>query len=680
MTDIDATAYTLAQLPKFHSIDYTTLAERLTALLDQHRARIGEITSTSDLADWQQVAAPIEAMADELHRFFSPVSHLHNVADDENMREPYKACVALISEYSSEIAQNEQLFRAYKSIRASAEFEHYDNAKKKVVLNALRDFRLGGVDLTAPEQARVKALKVELSELATRFEENVLDATQAFRLYVDDEEKLAGLPVSVIALARQNAARDEREGWILTLDFPCYIPAMNRLDDRELRRALYNAYCTRASNQGPTAEAFDNSEIMTAILVKRQELAHALGFANYAELSLATKMAPSTSSVVDFLDELAAKARPAAERELDELKEFALSHLGITDIEAWDIAYCTEKLKQYRFDLSQEDLKPYFPVARVVTGMFEVAGQLFNLAFNDMADIDTWHPDVEFFAIRDAGGDVLGYFYLDLYARERKRPGAWMDECLIRWRHQTRAQLPVAYLTCNFTPPVAGQPTLLTHEEVITLFHEFGHGLHHMLTTVDRPAVAGINGVPWDAVELPSQLLENWCWERKALDIISAHFETGQPLPDALFERLITTKRFQAAMQMVRQLEFALFDFLVHIEFEAGTDVQTLLNDVRQRVAVVTPPAYNRFQHSFSHIFAGGYAAGYYSYKWAEVLSADAFSLFEKEGVFDRTTGSKFRSIILENGGAEDAMDLFERFRGRAPSVEPLLRQAGLNA
>ena len=680
MKDDEASVLTLARLPQFESIEYDTLEARLTALLEVHRTRIDAITSGPDTADWQQIVAPMEAMADELHRFFSPISHLHNVADEQAMREPYKACLTLISEYNSELAQNERLFRAYERLHASAEFEHYDNAQKKVVLNALRDFRLGGIDLPAAEQARVKVLKVELAALQPRFEENVLDATQAFKLQVDDEDKLAGLPASVIALARQNAARDDCKAWTLTLDFPCYMPAMMRLDDRELRRTLYSAYCTRASNHGPNADTFDNSEVMTAILVKRQELARTLGFANYAELSLETKMAPSISAVVDFLNELADKARPAAEHELNELKEFALSHLDIAEVEAWDIGYCAEKLKQYRFDLSQEDLKPYFPVARVVEGMFKVAGQLFDLEFDEISNVETWHNDVRFFAVREARGEICGYFYLDLYARERKRPGAWMDECLIRWRQQAHAQLPVAYLTCNFTPPVATQPTLLTHDEVITLFHEFGHGLHHMLTTVDRPAVAGINGVPWDAVELPSQLLENWCWEREALDIISAHFESSEPLPDDLYDRLIATKYFQAAMQMVRQLEFALFDFLVHIEFDTGTDIQALLDAIRLRVAVVTPPPYNRFQHSFSHIFAGGYGAGYYSYKWAEVLSADAFSLFEEEGVFNRETGSKFRSIILENGGAEDAMALFERFRGRAPSVEPLLRQAGLNA
>ena len=677
--DHDAT-FTLTRLPQFASLEFDTLEDRLETLLAQHRARIGGITADPQIAGWQQVAEPMETMADELHRFFSPVSHLHNVADEDAIREPYKACIALISEYGSELAQNKSLFQAYEQLHSSTEFNQYNNAQKKVIANALRDFRLGGVDLPDPEQKRIKALKVELAELQTRFEENVLDATQAFKLQVDDEDKLDGLPASVIALARQNASREDTTGWILTLDFPCYMPAMMRLNDRELRRTLYEAYCTRASDQGPNAATLDNSEVMTAILEKRQALAHTLGFANYAELSLATKMAPSTTAVIDFLDDLAQKARPAAERELHELKEFSAAHLNITDIKAWDIGYCAEKLKQHRYGLSQEDLKPYFPEAQVVSGMFEVAGQLFNIAIDEIDDVDTWHPDVRFFAVREVGGGILGYFYLDLYSRERKRPGAWMDECLIRWRHHSNAQLPVAYLTCNFTPPVTAEPTLLTHDEVSTLFHEFGHGLHHMLTTVDRPAVAGINGVPWDAVELPSQLLENWCWERGALDIISAHHETGAALPDELYERLIETKRFQAAMQMVRQLEFALFDFLVHIEFDTDTDIQALLDDIRHRVAVVTPPAYNRFQHSFSHIFAGGYAAGYYSYKWAEVLSADAFSLFEEEGVFDRETGLKFRSIVLENGGAEDAMTLFERFRGRAPSVEPLLRQAGLNA
>ena len=680
MNDEKAGPFTLARLPRFAGMDYASFPQRLRSLLDSHRGRIDSLTADPDAATWHRVAAPMEALADELQRFFSPIAHFHNVVDDEVMREPYKACVSLISEYTSELAQHALLFRCYERIQANPDFEAFDLAQKKVITNALRDFHLGGVALPAEQQDRVTALKVDLAQLGTHFAENVLDATQSFKLNIDDEDRLGGLPESVVALARQNAERDDAPGWTLTLDLPCYVPAITRLDDRELRHTLYKAYSTRASAEGPDAGRFDNTAIMASILSKRQELAHILGFDNYAAYSLATKMASSTNAVLEFLGELVEKASPNAEREFDELGEFARQRFGIEKLQAWDMGYCAEKLKQDRFDLSQEDLKPYFPLSHVIDGMFAVVAQLFDIGFDAIDDVETWHPDVRFFAIRDTDGLPLGYFYLDLYAREKKRPGAWMDECLVRWHDGSNAQLPVAFLNCNFTPPVANRPSLLTHDDVITLFHEFGHGLHHMLTRIDRLAVAGINGVPWDAVELPSQFLENWCWEREALDIISRHHETGASLPDELYERLNASKRFHAAMQLVRQLEFALFDFQLHIEFEPGTDIQSLIERVRQRVAVVEPPSYNRFQHSFSHIFAGGYAAGYYSYKWAEVLSADAFSLFEEEGIFNREMGKRFRSIILENGGAEDAMTLFERFRGRKSRVAPLLRQAGLNA
>lgn len=680
MNTSDAPDWTLARLPRFSGIDYARLPDDLDALIAQHRERIAAITADPETARWETVVEPMEAMGDELHRFFSPVSHLHNVADDDALREPYNACIERISAWGSELAQHPGLFRCYETIRASGDFERFDAARRAVIEHALRDFRLGGVALPEAAQARVKTLKVELATLGTRFEEHVLDATQAYRLDVDDENRLAGLPESALALARQNAERAGRDGWTLTLDYPCYLPAMTWLDDRTLRRSLYEAFVTRASEQGPNGGEYDNTPIIEQILDKRQALARELGFANYAELSLATKMAPSTDEVLRFLGELADKAKPAAEHEVAELRAFARDELGLDALEPWDVAWASEKLKLARYRLSQEEIKPYFPVTRVIEGLFAVAGRLFGLEFEAHDGVETWHSDVRFYAIRDSGGEARGFFYLDLYARERKRSGAWMDDCLTRWQAPGQVQLPVAYLTCNFTPPVTGRPTLLTHDEVITLFHEFGHGLHHMLTRVDRPAVAGINGVPWDAVELPSQFLENWCWEREALDVIAGHHETGEPLPEDLYERLIATKRFQAAMQLVRQLEFALFDFTVHLGLGSGETVQDVLDRVRERVAVIVPPAWNRFQHSFSHVFAGGYAAGYYSYKWAEVLSADAFSLFEERGVFDEQTGRRFLNEILENGGAEDAMVLFERFRGRKPSVEPLLRHAGLAA
>ena len=680
MKTTPAARHTLARLPRFASLDPHELDTRVNTLLDEHRARLTTLAAQPDSASWDSVMAPLEAMDDALQQLFGPFSHLHGVADSETLRAVYNDCLAAITTYSSELAQHAGLAACYRHVREGSEYDALPPARRKVIDNALRDFHLGGIDLPPAAQARVKTLKVELARLATRFEENVLDATQAFRLNIRDEGRLAGLPEGVKALARQNAERADEPGWTLTLDFPCFQPAMAHLDDRELRHALYEAYATRASDAGPLAGSHDNGEVMREILTRRQALARELGYADYAELSLVTKMAPSTDAVIDFLRELAARARPAGERELAELRAFAARELGLESLAAWDVGWAAEKLRKQRYDLSQEDLRPYFPVAQVIDGMLAVAARVFGVRFERIEDVETWHPEVSFHAIVDDDDAPIGFFYLDLYARERKRPGAWMDECLVRWQHGDSRQLPVAYLVCNFTPTVAGRPSLLTHDEVTTLFHEFGHGLHHMLTRVDRPAVAGINGVPWDAVELPSQFLENWCWEREALDLISAHHESGEPLPDALFERLLETRRFHAAMQTLRQVEFALFDFRLHREFDEDTDIQALLDSVRAEVAVVTPPPWNRFQHSFAHIFAGGYAAGYYSYKWAEVLAADAFARFEEEGVFNTDTGRAFRETILENGGAEDAMDLFKRFRGREPRIDALLRQAGLNA
>jgi len=680
MKTTPAARHTLARLPRFASLDPHELDTRVNTLLDEHRARLTTLAAQPDSASWDSVMAPLEAMDDALQQLFGPFSHLHGVADSETLRAVYNDCLAAITTYSSELAQHAGIAACYRHVREGSEYDALPPARRKVIDNALRDFRLGGIDLPPAAQARVKTLKVELARLATRFEENVLDATQAFRLNIRDEGRLAGLPEGVKALARQNAERADEPGWTLTLDFPCFQPAMAHLDDRELRHALYEAYATRASDAGPLAGSHDNGEVMREILTRRQALARELGYADYAELSLVTKMAPSTDAVIDFLRELAARARPAGERELAELRAFAARELGLESLAAWDVGWAAEKLRKQRYDLSQEDLRPYFPVAQVIDGMLAVAARVFGVRFERVEDVETWHPEVSFHAIVGDDDAPIGFFYLDLYARERKRPGAWMDECLVRWQHGDSRQLPVAYLVCNFTPTVAGRPSLLTHDEVTTLFHEFGHGLHHMLTRVDRPAVAGINGVPWDAVELPSQFLENWCWEREALDLISAHHESGEPLPDALFERLLETRRFHAAMQTLRQVEFALFDFRLHREFDEDTDIQALLDSVRAEVAVVTPPPWNRFQHSFAHIFAGGYAAGYYSYKWAEVLAADAFARFEEEGVFNTDTGRAFRETILENGGAEDAMDLFKRFRGREPRIDALLRQAGLNA
>ncbi|MEW8348788.1 MAG: M3 family metallopeptidase, partial [Candidatus Thiodiazotropha taylori] len=541
--------------------------------------------------------------------------------------------------------------------------------------------RLSGVDLPEDKKQRFKEISQSLSKLTTKFEENLLDATNAWSKLISDPEQLAGLPESAMALAKQTAEQREQQGWLLTLEFPSYFPVMTYADRRELRRELYEAYATRASDCGPHAGKWDNSEVMEQILALRHEQAQLLGYNNYAERSLARKMARTTEEVMSFLTDLAQRSKAQAERELDELTQFASENYGIDHLEAWDIGYYSEKLRQHRHAISQEELKPYFPETRVIPGMFAVVERLYGIRIQSVEGVDTWHPDVRFYEIRDKQNQLRGQFYLDLYARPKKRGGAWMDECATRFFSESVDQVPVAYLTCNFSPPVADQPALFTHDEVETLFHEFGHGLHHMLTRIDYPAVAGINGVAWDAVELPSQFMENWCWEQQALELISGHVESGEPIPDELFQRLHGAKNFQSAMQMVRQLEFSIFDFRIHQEYDPdqGGRIYQILDQVREQVSVIKPPSWNRFPHGFSHIFAGGYAAGYYSYKWAEVLSADAFSRFEEQGIFSQEAGQAFLQEILEQGGSKDAMELFVAFRGREPQIEPLLRHSGIS-
>ncbi|MGL4793237.1 MAG: oligopeptidase A, partial [Aeromonas jandaei] len=581
------------------------------------------------------------------------------------------------------VGQHEGLYQAYLALSESDDFPRLGGAQRKEIQNTLRDFRLSGIGLPAEAQQRYGEIQARLSELASRFSNNVLDATQGWHKLVADEAELAGLPESVLAAARQMAELKGKEGWLFTLDIPSYLPVMMYADNRKLRAEMYEAFTTRASDQGPNAGKWDNSAIMTELLTLRSELARLLGFANYAELSLATKMADKTSQVVNFLTDLAAKSLPQGKAELEEIRAFAAEQHGQSELAAWDIAYYAEKLKQHKFSISDEQLRPYFPANKVVKGLFEVVKRVFGMKVRERLGIDTWHPDVRFYDIFDSEDELRGSFYLDLYAREHKRGGAWMDVCLgRRYRQDGSLQKPVAYLTCNFNGPVDGKPALFTHDEVVTLFHEFGHGIHHMLTRIDVAGVAGINGVAWDAVELPSQFLENWCWESEALAFISGHYETGEPLPADLLEKMLTARNFQAAMQMLRQLEFALFDFRLHQEFDPAKpdQIPALLGEVRSQVAVMTPPAFNRFQHSFSHIFAGGYAAGYYSYKWAEVLSADAFSRFEEEGIFNPATGQSFLQNILEKGGSKEPMELFRAFRGREPKVDALLRHSGIAA
>ncbi|BBR41812.1 oligopeptidase A [Aeromonas allosaccharophila] len=674
---------TMDSLPPFSQIKPEQVQPAVIQAIADCKQKISDVLAQREPHTWDSLIAPLEEVNDRLSRIWSPVSHLNSVLNSEALREAHDACLPQLSEFQTYVGQHEGLYQAYLALSQSDDFPLLSGAQRKEIQNTLRDFRLSGIGLPAEAQQRYGEIQARLSELASRFSNNVLDATQGWHKLVADEAELAGLPDSVRAAARQMAELKGKEGWLFTLDIPSYLPVMMYSDNRELRAEMYQAFTTRASDQGPNAGKWDNSAIMSELLTLRRELAQLLGFANYAELSLATKMADKTEQVVSFLTDLAAKSLPQGKAELEEIRAFAAEQHGQGELAAWDLAYYAEKLKQHKFSISDEQLRPYFPASKVVKGLFEVVKRVFGMKVRERLGIDTWHPDVRFYDIFDAEDELRGSFYLDLYAREHKQGGAWMDVCLgRRYRQDGSLQKPVAYLTCNFNGPVDGKPALFTHNEVVTLFHEFGHGIHHMLTRIDVAGVAGINGVAWDAVELPSQFLENWCWESEALAFISGHYETGEPLPADLLEKMLTARNFQAAMQMLRQLEFALFDFRLHQEFDPANPAQlpALLDEVRSQVAVMTPPAFNRFQHSFSHIFAGGYAAGYYSYKWAEVLSADAFSRFEEEGIFNPATGQSFLKNILEKGGSKEPMELFRAFRGREPKVDALLRHSGIAA
>lgn len=665
------------ELPPFSHILPEHVRPAIESIVADNEQAIAALLASGRGRDWTSLQEPLDALDDRLSQAWSPVGHMNAVVNSEDLRAVYNDCLPLLSEYSTRIGQNRQLFDAYQALADSAEFGQLNSAQQKVINDTLRDFRLAGVALDDDKKARYGEIKKQLSELSSKYSDNVLDATMAWTKLVTDESQLSGLPESALAGAKQLATAREQDGWLLNLDFPSYFPVMTYCDNRDLRKEVYTAYATRASDQGPNAGEFDNSNNITEILRYRQELAELLGFANYAEYSLARKMAESPEKVVTFLQDLVQRSKPQAEKELAELKAFARDEFGVTELEAWDIGYYGEKLRQQRYTISQEELRPWFPAEKAIAGMFTVVNRLFGVEFEAVTDVDTWHKDVRFFNIT-RNGEVIGRFYLDLFAREHKRGGAWMDVCRSRWQRDGKLQLPVAYLTCNFTPPVGDKPALLTHNEVVTLFHEFGHGLHHMLTKVDYAAVSGISGVAWDAVELPSQFMENWCWEKEGLAIISGHYETGEPLPEAMLNKLLAAKNFQSAMAMVRQLEFSLFDFKLHKEYREDIDVRALLDDVRQQVSVVIPPAFNRFQNSFNHIFSGGYAAGYYSYIWAEVLSADAFSRFEEEGIFNQATGESFLHEILEKGGSAEPMELFVNFRGREPQIDALLRHSGI--
>ena len=670
------------ELPPFDAIRPEHVEPAIEAILADNRRRVEALLDATTDYRWDNLVMPLELLDERLSRTWAPVSHLNAVRNEEKLREAYNACLPKLSEYATEMGQNERLYFAFRRLKEKGEYERLDSAQRKIIDNALRDFRLSGVELTGEARERFKAIQQELATLTAKFEENLLDATQAWSKHIVHEDRLAGLPQTVRDMARQTAADRGLDGWLFTLEFPSYLGVMTYADDRELRQETYTAYVTRASDQGPFAGRWDNGPIMERILALRHQAARLLGFPNYAARSLATKMATRTDQVLDFLRDLARRSLPQAHKELRELREFAAKQ-GCVELEAWDVAYYSEKLRQAKYAFSEEDVRPYFPEPKVVAGLFAVVKRLYGLEIRERRDVPVWHEDVRFFEIYDGDGELRGQFYLDLFARPNKRGGAWMDDFRGRLRTPDGRLLPpVAFLTCNFTPPVGERPALLSHDEVITLFHEFGHGLHHMLTRVDYPSVAGIAGVPWDAVELPSQFMENFCWQREALDLISGHYESGEPLPDALLEKMLAARNFQSAMQMLRQLEFALFDFRLHLEYdpERGGRIYEILDEVRREVAVLHPPSFNRFPHSFAHIFAGGYAAGYYSYKWAEVLSADAFSAFEEAGIFDRETGLRFLTTILERGGSQDPMELFVEFRGREPVIDALLRHSGIVA
>ncbi len=669
------------ELPAFSRITPDIVQPAIERLIADNRATIDELLKQSDFS-WNSLIEPLELINDRLDKAWSPVRHLNSVKSSDALRAAYNACLPLLAEYSTDLSQNRELYAAYRSLAGSPDYANFNAAQRKAIDDSLKHFRLGGVELEGDDRTRYQELQKELSELQSRFENNLLDATQAWQYHTEDEDELAGLPEYARLMLRQLAEQKDLPGYRITLDMPCYLAVITHAENRELRQAIYEAYVTRASDCGITDKSYDNAPIMEEIVAKRQEKARILGFSSYAELSLETKMATSVDEVAGFLEDLAARSRAAAEAEVAERQAFAES-LGFDgDLEAWDYAYYSERLKQHRYRISDEQLKPYFADRRVVAGLFEIVHRLYGVRIERADDdVDRWDDAVGFFRITNTADETIGHFYLDLYARENKRGGAWMDECVNRFRIDGKTQLPVAYLTCNLTPPIGDEPALFTHDEVITLFHEFGHGLHHMLTRVDVPDVAGINGVEWDAVELPSQFMENYCWEREALDLFARHYESGEPLPDELFDRMRAARNFQSALRMLRQIEFALFDIRLHEdpEITSAARIQAVLDAVRAQVSVVATPPINRFQNGFSHIFAGGYAAGYYSYKWAEVLSADAFAAFEEEGIFNPETGKRFLSCVLEQGGSRPAIESFRCFRGRDPEIDALLRHSGIS-
>jgi oligopeptidase A len=671
----------ISGLPRFAEIKPEHVTPAVDELLTRNRALTVKLLADKTPPTWENFVQPFEDANEHLSRAWGQVGHLNMVMNGPELREVYNANLPKVTQYYAELSQNLALYQKYKAIRNGTAYTALNAEQRKVIENELRDFRLGGAELPDEKKARFLAIQEELSELTSKFSDNLLDATNAYTCVIVDEKEISGIPADERQVAAEAAQEAGKNGWLFTLKAPSYGPVIQYADNRSLRERMYRAYTTRASEQlteGSKAD-WDNTPLMSQILKLRAELAQMLGFASYAEFSLASKMADSPAQVAEFLLELAQRAKPYAEKDLEELREFATAQLGLQELLAWDVGYVSEKLRQQRYAFSEQEVKQYFPEDAVLSGLFGLVETLFGLGIKS-STAPVWHEAVRFFGIRDNKGNLIGQFYLDLYARASKRGGAWMDDAITRRRTAKGIQTPVAYLNCNFASPLGGKPALFTHDEVITLFHEFGHGLHHLLTQVEELGVSGINGVEWDAVELPSQFMENFCWEWDVLQGMTRHSETKEKLPRALFDKMIAAKNFQSGLQMLRQIEFSLFDLRLHSDYDANgkLSVQQLLDEVRAEVAVLMPPAFNRFQNSFAHIFSGGYAAGYYSYKWAEVLSADAYSLFEENGVLDAATGSHFREQVLAVGGSRDAMDSFIAFRGREPRIDALLRHNGL--
>ncbi len=665
-------------LPRFADIRPEHVSPAVDQLLAECRAAVEKAVSDPGEASWAGFVAPLEDVNEKLSRAWGQVSHLHGVLDSPELREAYNANLPQITLYYAELGQHAGLFSKFKALKESAGYAGLTAAQRKIVKNELRDFHLGGADLGETEKQRFMEIQEELATLSAQFEEHMLDATNAFSYYSVDEQELAGLPDDVLAMAHAAAGAEGKNGWKFTLHMPSYLPVMQYADNRALRQTFYRAYVTRASELGSKPE-WDNTPLINRIVMLRREAARLLGFKSYAEVSLEPKMAETPAQVLEFLNALAQRAKPYAQRDMAELKEFAAREFGLTEPQTWDIAWLSEKLRVARYSFSDNEVKQYFPEPQVLAGMFKVVETIYGLHIHS-STAPAWHPDVKFFEITDQTGAKIGEFYLDLYARSSKRGGAWMDDAITRRRRNDTIQTPVAYLNCNFASPVDGKPALFTHDDVITLFHEFGHGLHHLLTRVEDLGVSGINGVEWDAVELPSQFMENFCWEWDVVRHMAKHVDSGATLPRELFDKMLAAKNFQSGMQTMRQLEFSLFDMHLHTDFDpqAGQTALQLLDQVRAQVAVLKPPSYNRFPNNFSHIFAGGYAAGYYSYKWAEVLSADAYALFEENGVLNPEVGHRFWSEILAQGGARPAIESFKAFRGREPAIDALLRHNGM--